>query len=120
MIMNENLALCSATSWSLLGPGSSHSGLFQFYPMPEVSCPVLDIQACDPDLVLSTCRRYHPSPELEVDIAGLIPALLQVGARLISFSNSDKGCATDLDSLSNQLDPGNPTGSLSTSEGERS
>jgi hypothetical protein len=118
-MMNENLALCSATSWSLLGPGSSHSGLFQFSPMPEVSCPVLDIQACDPDLVFSACRRYHPSPELEVDIDGLIPALLQAGARLITFSNHAKACTTDLDSLSKQLDLGTYQGLLSVLEGEQ-
>jgi hypothetical protein len=88
--MNEQLALCDAVAWSIIGPGCTISGLFHYFPMPEVSCPVLDIRDCDPNLIESTCRRYHPSPDLEVDIDGLIPALLTIGAKPISLPRKAK------------------------------
>jgi len=102
--MNDQLALCGAETWSILGLGCSISGLFQFFPLPEVTCPVLDIRDCDPTLVFAICHRHHPSPELDVDVDGLIPALLNIGARPISHANKAMDCP--------MIKPPDPAGTL--------
>ncbi len=114
--MNDQLALCDAAAWSIIGPGCTISGLFHYFPMPEVSCPVLDIRDCDPTLIVSTCRRYHSSPDLDVDVDGLVPALLVIGARPISLPSKAKDLL-----LGKPLDPdGTPSWSDSDFLGENS
>jgi hypothetical protein len=82
--MDYQIALIDHFTWAAFGPCCFISGLSQFAPLPEVTCPILDIRDCDPAQVLSVCHRYHPAPDQAVDVDRLILDLVKRGAKLVS------------------------------------
>jgi hypothetical protein len=82
--LSPQIVLLDALSWALIGPYYQHTGLLDLWPMPQVTCPVIDVSWLSPGQAHIILSAHIHTPDGVDDVDALVAALLRVGCQQLT------------------------------------